>query len=152
MTADAPAIHILLAEDDENDVRITRRAIKKGGLSATISVARDGQEALEFLFRRPPFADAPRPDLVLLDINLPKINGMEVLRTVKEDSSRRVIPVLMLTTSSRQEDVDTAYALGANTYICKPIRFARFVEVIREVSEYWSRLARVPSVEGDGEG
>lgn len=137
-------IRILLAEDDDNDVRITRRAIKKGGLNATITVARDGQEALDVLFRRPPYADAVHPDLVLLDINLPKINGVEVLRTLKSEPALRPTPVLMLTTSSRQEDITTAYALGANTYICKPIRFARFVEVIREVSHYWSRVARVP--------
>lgn len=137
-------IHILLAEDDDNDVRITRRAIKKGKLAATIDVARDGQEALDVLFRRPPFADAARPDLVLLDINLPKINGVEVLRTVKRDPVLQSIPVLMLTTSARQDDVTTAYALGANTYICKPIRFARFVEVIRDVAGYWSTIARLP--------
>ena len=140
-------IHILLAEDDDNDVRITRRAIKKGGLAAKIQVARDGQEALDRLFRRPPFTDAERPDLVLLDINLPKLNGIEVLRTVKRDPVLQSIPVLMLTTSARQDDVSTAYALGANTYICKPIRFARFVDVIRDVSWYWSRVARVPAAE-----
>lgn len=144
-------IHILLAEDDDNDVRITRRAIKKGGLDATIGVARDGQEALDMLFRRPPYEGVERPDLVLLDINLPKINGVEVLRTVKRDPVLQAIPVLMLTTSACQEDVTTAYALGANTYICKPIRFARFVEVIRDVSVYWSRVARLPGrVDGAG--
>jgi len=146
MRSDPRPIHILLAEDDDNDVRITRRAIKKGQLDATISVVRDGQEALDMLFRRPPYEDAARPDLVFLDINLPKINGVEVLRTVKRDPVLQSVPVLMLTTSARQEDVSTAYALGANTYICKPIRFARFVDVIRDVSEYWSTVARVPSV------
>lgn len=140
-------IHILLAEDDDNDVRITRRAIKKGGLKATIQVARDGQEALDMLFRRPPYSDAERPDLVLLDINLPKLNGVEVLRTVKRDPVLQSIPVLMLTTSARHDDINTAYALGANTYICKPIRFARFVDVIRDVAWYWSRVARVPRPE-----
>lgn len=144
MSEDTRSIHILLAEDDDNDVRITRRAIKKGGLSATISVARDGQEALDMLFRRAPHEDAEAPDLVLLDINLPKINGVEVLRTLKQHEVLQAVPVLMLTTSARQEDITTAYALGANTYICKPIRFARFVEVIRSVSTYWSRVARVP--------
>ncbi len=142
-------IHILLAEDDDNDVRITRRAIKKGGLAAKIQVARDGQEAVDRLFRRPPYADAERPDLVLLDINLPKLNGIEVLRTVKRDPVLQSIPVLMLTTSARQDDIGTAYALGANTYICKPIRFARFVDVIRDVAWYWSRVARVPAAEFD---
>ncbi len=137
-------MHIMLIEDDENDVRITRRAIQKGGLEADMSVTRDGQEALDFLYRRPPFEDARRPDLVLLDINLPKLNGMDVLREVKRDPALRSIPVLMLTTSARHEDVAAAYAHGANAFICKPIRFAKFVEVIRELSQYWGRVARVP--------
>lgn len=134
----------MLAEDDDNDVRITRRAIKKGGLEATMSVTRDGQEAIDYLFRRPPFENAEAPDLVLLDINLPKVNGMEVLRTVKSDPNLRAIPVLMLTTSARQEDVAVAYAHGANAFICKPMRFSRFVEVLQELSDYWSGVARVP--------
>lgn len=145
MNAEERPIHIMLAEDDDNDVRITRRAIKKGGLNATMSVTRDGQEALDYLLRKPPFEEAARPDLVLLDINLPKINGMEVLRSVKEDPALRNIPVLMLTTSARQEDVATAYAHGANAFICKPMRFARFVEVLQELSDYWSGVARVPA-------
>ncbi|MCA9559319.1 MAG: response regulator [Myxococcales bacterium] len=139
-----PPMHIMLIEDDENDVRITRRAIQKGGLDAEMSVTRDGQEALDFLYRRPPFEDARRPDLVLLDINLPKLNGMEVLREIKGDPALRSIPVLMLTTSARHEDVAAAYAHGANAFICKPIRFAKFVEVVRDLSHYWSQVARVP--------
>ena len=142
--APSPPMHILLTEDDENDVRITKRALQKGGLEAAMSVTRDGQEALDFLYRRPPFEQAARPDLMLLDINLPKLNGMEVLRAVKGEPALRSIPVLMLTTSARQEDVAAAYAHGANAFICKPIRFARFVEVIRQVSEYWGQVARVP--------
>ncbi len=137
-------MHILLAEDDDNDVRITRRALRKSGLDATLSVACDGQAALDYLYRREPFIDAPKPDLVLLDMNLPKINGMEVLRTIKADPELRALPMIMLTTSGRQEDVTAAYACGANAFVCKPIRFARFVEVIKELSEYWSRVARVP--------
>ena len=140
-------MHILLAEDDENDVRITLRAIDKGELETSVSVVRDGQEALDFLRRVDPYGGAHRPDLVLLDMNLPKLNGMEVLRAAKGDPELRVIPILMLTTSQRQEDVATAYALGANAFITKPIRFARFVEVIRELATYWSEVARVPPVE-----
>ncbi len=143
------AIHILLAEDDENDVRITWRAIQKGGLEAEISVVRDGQEALDYLCRRAPFEDAPVPDLVLLDMNLPKLNGMEVLRQAKADPALRSVPMLMLTTSQRAEDVAAAYALGANAFITKPIRFARFVEVIRELAQYWGRVARLPSTASD---
>ena len=139
-------MHILLAEDDENDVRITLRAIQKGGLEASVSVVRDGQEALDFLRREEPFGGAHRPDLVLLDMNLPKLNGMEVLRATKGDEALGTIPILMLTTSQRREDVATAYALGANAFICKPIRFSRFVEGVRELADYWSKVARVPPV------
>lgn len=137
----------MLVEDDENDVRITRRALKKSGLQGTLSVTRDGQEALDYLYRRPPFEDPaehPRPGLVLLDINIPKMNGIEVLRTIKEDPELRRIPVLMLTTSTRQEDVAAAFAHGANGFITKPIQFSRFVEVVRILGEYWSQVARVP--------
>jgi CheY-like chemotaxis protein len=137
-------MHILLAEDDDNDVRITLRAIDKGELEASVSVVRDGQEAIDFLRRVGPFAEARRPDLVLLDMNLPKLNGIEVLRTSKGDPELRAIPVLMLTTSQRQEDVATAYALGASAFITKPIRFSRFVEVIRDLATYWGEVARVP--------
>ena len=134
-------LHILLAEDDDNDVRITRRAIAKAGLDAELTVVRDGQEAVTFLFRRGPHRDAPRPDLVLLDINLPKLDGMEVLTAIKQNPEIRALPVVMLTTSTRQEDAQTAYTLGANTFIAKPIRFARFVEVIREIGTFWGQVA-----------
>jgi CheY-like chemotaxis protein len=147
-TAAAQHINLMLVEDDENDVRITRRALKKSGLEGELIVTRDGQEALDYLFARPPFDDpakCPRPGLVLLDINIPKINGIEVLRAVKEDATLRSMPILMLTTSTRQEDVAAAYAHGANGYICKPIQFSRFVEVIRSLGEYWSLVARVPT-------
>lgn len=137
-------LHILLAEDDDNDVRITRRAIAKAGLEAELTVVRDGQEAVAFLFRRGPHVDAPRPDLVLLDINLPKLDGMEVLTAIKQNREIRALPVIMLTTSTRQEDAQTAYTMGANTFIAKPIRFARFVEVIREIGMFWGQVADRP--------
>lgn len=143
-----PPIDLMLVEDDENDVRITRRALKKSGLEGELIVAHDGQEALDYLYRRPPFEDTSihrLPGLMLLDINIPKVNGIEVLRTLKEDLVLRSLPILMLTTSTRQEDVAAAYAHGANGYIYKPIQFSRFVEVIRTLGEYWSRVARVPT-------
>jgi len=141
------SIHLMLVEDDENDLRITQRAIRKGQLNCTISLARDGQEALDYLNHEAPFEDPianPRPSLVLLDINLPKINGVDVLHRIKSNPLLARIPVLMLTTSARQEDVAAAYSHGANGFICKPIRFARFVEVIITLSDYWSLVARVP--------
>jgi len=140
-------LHILLAEDDDNDVRITRRAISKAGLAAELSVVRDGQEAISFLFRHPPYQDAPRPDLVLLDMSLPKVDGMEVLSTIKQNNALAALPVVMLTTSTRQEDAQTAYTLGGNTFIAKPIRFARFVEVIREIGIFWGQIADRPHVD-----
>jgi CheY-like chemotaxis protein len=148
MTSAPQPIDLMLVEDDENDVRITRRALKKSGLEGELIVTRDGQEALDYLFGRAPFDDPAqhrRPGLVLLDINIPKVNGIDVLRAVKEDPALRSIPILMLTTSTRQEDVAAAYAHGANGFICKPIQFSRFVEVIRALGEYWSLVARVPT-------
>ena len=137
----------MLVEDDDNDVRITQRALKKGRLDNKISIARDGQEALDYLNHRPPFDDIeqfPDPGLILLDINLPKINGIDVLRAIKGDIRLRRIPVLMLTTSTRREDVAAAYAHGANGFICKPIEFARFVRAITDLNEYWTTLAQIP--------
>lgn len=138
-------IHIVLVEDDDNDVRIIRRAIRRGHLNNTITVVRDGQEALDYLHRRPPYDDVeawPWPALLLLDINLPRINGMDVLHTIKSDPELCTLPVLMLTTSARREDVTSAYRLGANGFICKPIEFARFIEVINDLNEYWTSVSR----------
>ncbi|MCK6570515.1 response regulator [Myxococcota bacterium] len=139
------AFEILLVEDDENDIRITERALARSAMSARIEVVRDGQAALDYLQHKPPYERQRRPNLVLLDISLPKVNGMDVLREVKADPTLRSIPVLMLTTSSRAEDVATAYAHGANGYVCKPIHFARFVEVIADLSVYWGKVALLPT-------
>lgn len=141
-TAPLPeSIEILLVEDDDNDIRITQRALARSALRANIQVVRDGQAALDYVQGRAPYDGRRRPDLVLLDISLPKINGIEVLRTIRADPTLRPIPVLLLTTSSRPEDVATAFAHGANGYVCKPIHFARFVEVVAELSEYWGKVA-----------
>ncbi len=137
-------MRILLAEDDDNDIRITRRAIQKAGLSAVLDTACDGQEALDYLRHENSFISTTRPDLVLLDINLPRINGVNVLRQIKQTPELKTIPVLMLTTSARQEDVNAAYSHGANGFICKPLRFAEFVDVIRNMSLYWGHLAVIP--------
>jgi CheY-like chemotaxis protein len=145
-TAPLPAvIEILLVEDDENDIRITQRALARSAMVARIEVVRDGQAALDYLQGNPPYEGRRRPNLVLLDISLPKVNGMEVLREVKSEPALRSIPVLMLTTSSRPEDVATAYAHGANGYVCKPIHFARFVEVVADLSDYWGKVALLPT-------
>ncbi len=137
-------MRILLAEDDDNDIRITRRAIQKAGLNAVLDTACDGQEALDYLHRKNSFISMKRPDLMLLDINLPRINGINVLRQIKQTPELRTIPVLMLTTSARQEDVIAAYSHGANGFICKPLRFAEFVDFIRNLSIYWGNLVVRP--------
>lgn len=152
MSAQQPPIHIVLVEDDDNDVRIIRRAVRRGHLHNTINVVRDGQEALDYLHRRPPFDDTERwpwPDLLLLDIHLPRINGIDVLQTIKREPDLCTLPVLMLTTSTRREDITRAYSAGANGFICKPIEFARFVEIINDLNEYWTRISRVSRQEGE---
>jgi CheY-like chemotaxis protein len=145
-TAPLPSpIELLLVEDDDNDIRITQRALARSAMRARIEVVRDGQAALDYVQGKAPYEGRRRPQLVLLDISLPKMNGIEVLRTIKADPALRSIPVLMLTTSARPEDVATAYAHGANGYVCKPIHFARFVEVVADLSEYWGQVALLPT-------
>lgn len=141
------ALEILLVEDNPNDVMIARRALTRSLVSHRLSVARDGQEALEYLFRRGAFGEGempPRPELILLDLNLPRIDGFEVLRTLKSDSNLKRIPIIVLTTSEREEDVINAYQWGANTFISKPVEFDRFMSIIKHIYDYWSKAARLP--------
>lgn len=141
------SIHVMLVDDDENDVRITRRALKKGEVQNHVTVCRDGEEALAYLLGEGDFGDRsahPQADLVLLDIHLPKMNGVEVLQAIKANPRLRRIPVLMLTTSTRQEDIAAAYIRGANGFVCKPIEFARFVETVKLLNAYWTSVARCP--------
>ncbi len=136
-------VSILLVEDDPNDVEITVRALKKGQVKNQLIVARDGQEALDILTG--PGADARRPGLILLDLNLPKVNGLEVLSRVKADPQLRRIPVIMLTASTRDEDVVRSYDLGANTFISKPVQFDEFIRVVTTISQYWIIIATLPN-------
>ena len=140
------SLHILLAEDNDDDVRITRRAVRKAGLIATLDVVRDGFEAWDYLNQTGVYVGAHRPDLVLLDINLPRRNGLQVLKMVKEEQRLSTIPTVMLTTSARQEDVNNAYLYRANGFISKPLRFTEFVDVLRTMSLYWSSIAKVPDM------
>ncbi|HZU98803.1 MAG TPA: response regulator [Planctomycetota bacterium] len=139
-----PACPILLVEDNEDDVLITKRAFSKGGLANVLSVVRDGDEALDFVFRRGRFANAPRPGLILLDLNLPRVDGFTVLKALKSDPDIRSIPVIVLTTSKRDEDVLRSYSFHANSYIEKPVEFERFVEVLRTFKSYWNETATLP--------
>jgi CheY-like chemotaxis protein len=142
---------ILLVEDNEDDILITKRAFESGHVTNPVVVVRDGDEALDLLYRRGPFANASRPALVLLDLNLPRVDGFTVLRTIKQDPDLRWIPVIVLTTSKRDEDVLRSYTQHANTYIEKPVEFERFVHVIKNFHLYWNLTATLPRAAETGE-
>lgn len=137
-------VQIFLVEDNPDDVAITKRALSKSRVANDLCVVRDGQEALDFVFHRGMSVGAPRPDLILLDVNLPKVNGMEVLEAIRRDERTAVIPVIMLTASDREEDVVRSYKLGSNTYIQKPVEFAKFLAALDVLGQYWIVIAKLP--------
>ena len=143
-----PAIEILLVEDNPGDVRLTREVLKQGRIRNTLNVASDGVEALDFLHRRGSFVDTKPQDLILLDLNLPKMNGREVLAEIKEDPDLKHIPVVVLTTSSAEEDVVSAYDLHANCYITKPVDLDQFVKVVQSIEDFWLTIVRLPGDAG----
>ena len=140
-------IEILLVEDNPGDVRLTIEALKEGKVRNRLSVARDGVEALAFLRREGSHTNASRPDLILLDLNLPKKDGREVLAEIKEDPRLRRIPVVVLTTSKAEEDILRTYDLHANCYITKPVDLEQFISVVRSIDDFWLSVVRLPSVE-----
>jgi CheY-like chemotaxis protein len=140
---------ILLVEDNPDHAELTLRALQNGNLLNRVLWVKDGEEALDFLYRRRRYADpaaAPRPGLILLDMKLPKVDGHEVLRRIKADAALRAIPVVMLTTSDRDEEVAASYGAGANSFVTKPVRFADFMERVRAVRLYWVLTNRLPGV------
>jgi len=137
-------IVLLLVEDNLGDVRLIIEALRESAISNTLHVARDGVEAMAFLRRRPPFAEAVRPDLVLLDLNLPRKDGREVLAEIKSDEDLKSIPVVVLTTSTAEQDVLHSYRLQANCYISKPLDLDQFISVVRSIEEFWLTVARLP--------
>jgi two-component system, chemotaxis family, response regulator Rcp1 len=143
--ADTRQIEILLVEDSPGDVRLTKEAMNEGKVLNRISVAGDGVEALDFLKRRGPFANAPRPDLILLDLNLPKKDGREVLAEIKEDPDLKRIPVVILTTSEAEQDIIKTYDLHANCYLTKPVDLGQFLQIARTIKEFWLSLVKLPS-------
>lgn len=138
-------IEILLVEDNAGDIRLTQEALKEGKVANRLSVARDGVDALSFLRREGAFADAPRPDIILLDLNMPRKSGREVLEEVKADPELRRIPIVVLTTSEADEDVVRSYDLHANCYIKKPVDFDQFIRVIRSIEDFWLAVVRLPT-------
>jgi CheY-like chemotaxis protein len=138
-------IEILLVEDNPGDVALTRLALEESQLQVHLSVVGDGAAALEFLHHQRIYVTAPHPDLIVLDLNLPKKSGHEVLAEIKSDQQFRRIPVVILTTSEAEEDIFQAYNLYANCYIKKPASFSQFTEVVKSIEEFWFRIVRLPS-------
>ncbi len=138
------AIEILMVEDNPGDVRLTREALKGGKVWNQLHVVEDGVAALDFLYRRAPFQSAPRPDLILLDLNLPKMDGREVLSRIKSDDTLKTIPVVVLTTSQAEEDVVRAYRLNANCYVTKPVDLHQFNRIVQAIEEFWLTVVRLP--------
>ncbi|MFC6823525.1 response regulator [Halopelagius fulvigenes] len=144
-TNDGEPIEVLLIEDNPGDVRLTKEAFKEGQVGTTLHVAADGVEALDFLYRREEYADAPRPDIILLDLNLPRKDGEEVLEEIQNDTDLSRIPVIVLTSSKTTEDITKFYELQANAYLVKPVEPDEFVELARALEEFWFRFAELPT-------
>ncbi|MDH3513348.1 MAG: response regulator [Gammaproteobacteria bacterium] len=147
-TKTALPIRILLVEDNDAHTKLILRAMQEDRLANPVDCVRDGEEALDFLYRRGKFNDAsksPRPDMILLDLKLPKIDGLEVLKTIKEDEKLREIPVVVLTSSTDQRDVHEAYRHYVNSYIAKPVDFDKFRQVVQELDYYWTIFNTKPA-------
>jgi CheY-like chemotaxis protein len=144
MTPAGRPIEVLLIEDDPGDVLITREAFEHHKIHNTLSVARDGQEGLDYLYQRGSYEGATRPDLILLDLNLPKYNGHQLLEKIKSDPDLCLIPVVVLTTSAAEEDILRSYRLHANAYVTKPVGFEQFMNVIRQIDEFFVQVVCLP--------
>ena len=145
-TADTESrqIEILLVEDNPGDARLTQEAMRAAKMTNVLHVVEDGEQAIEFLRRRSRFKDAPRPDLILLDLNLPKRDGRSVLAEVKTDPDLRRIPVVVLTTSRSEEDVMQAYDMHANAYVTKPVNLEKFMRIVALIDEFWLKVVTLP--------
>ena len=144
MTAHANPIEILLAEDNPGDVKLTEKAFEQGNVLNNLHVAEDGVEAMKFLRSEGEFADTPQPDLILLDLNMPRKDGKEVLSDVKSDPELRRIPVVVLTSSAAEEDIVRSYDLHANAYLTKPVDFDGFLEVVERIEDFWLTVVKRP--------
>ncbi|MBB5080918.1 response regulator [Nonomuraea endophytica] len=138
-------IEVLLVEDDQGDILLTREAFELNKVKNRLHVVNDGEQALAFLRREEGYSDAPRPDLVLLDLNLPRMDGMEVLEEVKADAALRSIPVVILTTSEAEEDIIRSYQLHANAYVTKPVDFDQFIRVVRQIDNFFVTVVKLPN-------
>jgi two-component system response regulator len=138
-------VHILLVEDSPGDVNLTREALLEARVANTLAVARDGEEALDYVHQRGQFVDALRPDLILLDLNLPRVNGREVLSELKAAPELSRIPIVVLTSSGAEEDIVRSYDLHANAYVTKPVGFESFFHALKQIHGFWLEIVRLPS-------
>ncbi|MFE3034802.1 response regulator [Streptomyces canus] len=143
-TPAASPIDVLLVEDDPGDELMTREAFEDNKIGNTLHVVRDGEEALDFLYRRGEHTDAPEPDLILLDLNLPKYDGRQVLEKIKSDPELAHIPVVVLTTSAAEEDILRSYKLHANAYVTKPVDLDQFIAAVRQIDDFFVQVVRLP--------
>jgi two-component system, chemotaxis family, response regulator Rcp1 len=139
----AQPIDILLVEDNPGDARLTQEVLKDSKIRNNLYIVSDGVQAMEFLFRRGEYGDTPRPDIILLDLNLPRMDGREVLKAIKMDESLRRIPIIIMTTSDDEYDILKAYNLYANCYITKPVDFQQFVEIVKTIENFWFSIVRL---------
>ncbi|MFI1567121.1 response regulator [Streptomyces sp. NPDC020490] len=144
----ATPIDVLLVEDDPGDELMTREAFEDNKIGNTLHVVRDGEEALDFLYRRGEYTDGPTPDLILLDLNLPKYDGRQVLEHIKSDPDLSHIPVVVLTTSAAEEDILRSYKLHANAYVTKPVDLDQFIAAVRQIDDFFVQVVRLPRSRG----
>ncbi|MCA1966137.1 MAG: response regulator [Flavobacterium sp.] len=147
MSLESNTVHILLVEDNEGDILLTLDAFEETKIKTEISVARNGKEAIDFLFKQGDFLDVKKPDLILLDINLPIYNGHEVLKKIKNDENLKKIPVIMLTTSAYSNDINQAYDNNCNSYVKKPLDMHEFLDAILKIENFWLELCTLPKEE-----
>jgi two-component system, chemotaxis family, response regulator Rcp1 len=141
---------VLLVEDHPGDVRLTREAFRDASMSVNLHVATDGVEAMEFLLRQGAHVHAPRPDLILLDLNLPRMDGRQVLARIKDESSLKTIPTVILTTSEAEADILNSYKLQANCYLCKPVKLDDFENLVKSINEFWLTMVKLPHQASSG--
>ena len=145
MAQQPEVMNILLVEDNPGDIRLTQEAFKEGTIPKTLHVVKDGVEAMEFLRQRGKYAEAPMPDIILLDLNLPRKDGREVLADIKADEHLRFIPVIILTTSDNEQDISRAYSLYANCFVTKPVDLEQFIFIIRQIEIFWFQVTKLPT-------
>ena len=144
MSAPDKTVEVLLAEDNPGDVMLTKKALKRGKLANNLHVVTDGVEALDYLRQNGEYEDVPRPDLILLDLNMPRKDGQDVLKELKDDDELRTIQVVVLTSSESEEDIAKSYELNANAYLTKPVDFDGFIEIVNRLENFWFKVVKLP--------